>query len=130
MQTDVMSRTTTASLNGEMKFPEVVQTLAAIGLESYRVDLVMKQKIFYMPDGQIHVEDFKFSSKQAPAKEFSEERLISAVRSVQADLIDYQQFLEEILAAGVTHYSVFIQGHKTLYCGRLGDFYVESFPAR
>jgi hypothetical protein len=32
------------------------------------------------------------------------------------------------MSAGVTDYSVYLTGRKTIYTGRQRDFYVEDFP--
>ena len=129
MNVDVLHSTTAGSLDGTMKFPQVVATLAAEGVESYRVDLVRSEKIFYSPCGQVHSESFACES--APiAPDFSGSAVVAAILASQAGEIGYPEFLGRIRAAGVTGYVVYIAGRRAIYTGRTGEFHVEEFPGK
>lgn len=119
--------TTTASFDGSLKFPQIIQILMEEGVESYQVDLVQNQKTFYFPTGKAQVEKFDYQGP-AIALEFSAEKVVAAIRASQAGKISYPEFLNEILKAGVTQYTVYLQGRRAIYFGRLGDFHVEHFP--
>lgn len=127
MNTHVMEETTSRSLQGTITFGEVVMKLSAIGVESYNADLVRMEKIYYMPDGKTHLEKMNY---QGPgiAQDFGQEGVIAAIRSIQKAEINYIEFLNRILKAGCTHYTVFLQGKRAIYFGRKGDFHIEHFP--
>ena len=127
MNAAILSETTTRSLAGSLTFPEVVQTLIVEGVESYHTDLVQKQKTFYMPNGEVHIERLDFFAPKI-AEDFSEKMVIKALRAIQSKEIDYREFLNQIIAAGTTNYTVYIQGKKAIYFGRKGEFHVENFP--
>lgn len=127
MNPTVIKDTTTQSMAGRMSFPEVVQTLAKEGVESYQVDLVQNLKSFYLPSGEVITERFSFAGP-AIAEEFSQEKVVEAIRSIQAKKIDYLDFLNLIMSAGCNIYTVYINGKKAIYFGRKGDLHMEEFP--
>ena len=124
---NTVQETTRESLAGTMTFPEVVQKLAAIGVESYRVDLIRNEKTVFMPNGESIVEKLVWKNP-APAAQFSFEGVQAAVKRSQAKEIDYQEFLRQIMAAGTTFYMVYLNGKKVVYFGRNGEMNIEGFP--
>ncbi len=128
MNTSVMYETSARSLAGTMTFPEVVQTLAAIGLESYTVDLVRAIKTFYMPNGETHTEVLSIQ-KTKIGERFSKQKVIDAINAIKERKLNFRQFLTEIMLAGTTTYTVYITGDRTIYFGRNGDFHIESFAS-
>ena len=128
MNTTIMHQTTIQSMAGNLSFPEVVQMLVAEGVESYRADLIRFEKIFYMPNGESYSEKFSFEASPV-AVDFSETGVVAAIRAIQAKRINYQEFLRQIMAAGTTHYSVYLNGKRAIYFGRKGEFHVEYFPS-
>jgi len=129
MNTQIMEEANTRSLQGTITFGEVVKNLLAEGVESYHADLVRREKTYYMPDGQTHLEKLNYQGP-ATARDFSQEAVIAALRTIQKGEINYVEFLNRILKAGCTQYTVFLQGKKAIYFGRKGEFYVENFPNR
>ncbi len=127
MNPTIIKDTTTQSMAGKMSFPDVVQALAKEGVESYQVDLVQNLKSFYLPSGEVVTERFSFEGP-AIAEEFSQEKIIEAIRSIQAKKITYLEFLNLIMLAGCNIYTVYISGRKAIYFGRKGDLHVEEFP--
>ncbi len=127
MHNSKLHLTTTASFDGSLKFPQIVQILMEEGVESYQVDLIQNLKTFYFPTGEVQIESFDYKGPEI-ALEFSQEKVIAAIRSSQAGRLSYPEFLNEILKAGVTQYTVYLQGRRAIYFGRLGDFHVEHFP--
>lgn len=97
------------------------------GVESYQVDLIQNLKTFYFPTGTAQVEKFDYQGPPV-SLDFSSEKVVAAIRASQAGKISYVEFLNEILKAGVTQYTVYLQGKRAVYFGRLGDFHVEHFP--
>ena len=124
----VIQECTQGSINGSMTFLEVVQRLGAAGVERYEVDLVRMEKTCYGKDGETYRETLPIQDPPAIAEAFSEEGVKQALRAVQQREIGYPEFLRRIVAAGATGYSVFLDGRRAIYFGRLGDFYVEPFP--
>jgi uncharacterized protein YbcV (DUF1398 family) len=127
MNTEPMRKALEGSLEGKLVFPEVVQMLAAAGVQSYFADLVRGQETFYMPNGEIHVESMPpFPAKVAT--NFSQPGLLAAIRAAQADQIRYPEFLKRAMDAGTIAYWAFLTGKRVIYFGREGEFHVEDFP--
>jgi uncharacterized protein YbcV (DUF1398 family) len=115
------------SLNGRMTFPQVVNHLKSINVESYHADFRRQEKTYYFPDGTNHPSPLKIPA-QTITQEFSATAVQDAIRAIQAGTIDYSIFLERVMAAGCIGYFVFISGKRAIYFGREGDFHVEYFP--
>ena len=127
MNTEAMHQTLEGSLSGKLTFPQVVGILASAGVESYSIDLIRGEDVFYMPDGVVHVE--KMTPPATPIPEnFSQPGLVAAIRAAQADTIRYPEFLTQAMAAGVAGYRTYITGKRVLYLGRKGDLHIEEFP--
>lgn len=124
----VIQECTQGSFNGSMTFEEVVRRLGAAGVERYEADLVRMEKTYYGRSGETERETLPLQDPPAVAERFSEEGVKQALRAVQQREIGYPEFLRRILAAGATGYSVFLEGRRAIYFGRLGDVYVERFP--
>ena len=112
---------------GTFAFPDVVRTLTAEGVESYRADLVRLEETFYMPDGDTFVEKMDFPAK-AIGKDFAVAEVVAAIRDSQTGKCKYREFLNRVMDAGTTNYVVYLSGRKVIYFGRMGDFHVEEFP--
>lgn len=126
----IMRETTAGSFEGRLTFPQVVHALAAINIESYTVDLVSLSKTFYAQDGSFYIEDLPPFEGKPISVEFNVEQVRGAIRESQQQTITYIEFLQHIMAAGVSRYEVFIDGRKAIYTGRHGDFHVENFPSK
>jgi uncharacterized protein YbcV (DUF1398 family) len=116
------------SYEGKISFPEVLRKLKDVGVERYHADLCREERVFYMPDGESHVERAGEISG-AVAEGFSSAQVEAALRTIQRGEIDYQEFVRRIKAAGCVGYFVLITGWQSLYFGRKGEVYVEKFPA-
>lgn len=124
---NTMHECSVGSIENNMPFPDVVQRLAGAGVEFYHADLVRREKTYYLPDGETHVEAMAFAP--GPIAEcFSAEAVKNAVKSIQRGELTYIQFLHRIMDAGTTHYYVFLSGKRAVYSGRQGENYVEYFP--
>lgn len=123
----VMQKCTQDSISGTMTFPEVVQQIIAIGAESYHVDLYRKEKTYYFPNGETFIESMEIPSFTV-SQDFSEGKVIDAIRAIQRQEISYIEFLKLIAEAGSTHYYVYLNGKRAVYYGRSGDCHVEQFP--
>lgn len=128
MDLQVLRTCLTGSFDGSMSFPEVVRRLRAGGVERYHADLVQLQKTYYGPDGQSELELLPLQAPPTIGATFDEATVREALAAIQQREIVYPVFLRRIMVAGTASYTVFLEGKKTLYCGRNGDFYVELFP--
>lgn len=106
----------------------MVRILDAEGVESYRADLVRHETIYYAPDGSTHIEKIHHPDAEI-SSEFSASGVVAAIRESQAGSIRYQQFLDQVMRAGVSSYTVYLRGRRCIYFGRNGDFHIEEFPA-
>lgn len=127
MDIKVIKECTTASLAEQITFPEVVMKLATAGVERYIVDLVGKKKFSYGKQGEIHTANLAFDSIAIPAQ-LDGAVVKRTITEIQQGRIKYQTFLKQIMAAGCSHYEVFITGRKAIYFGRDGGQHIEDFP--
>jgi uncharacterized protein YbcV (DUF1398 family) len=127
MDTQLLHDTLHKSESGQITFGEVVATLSAAGVESYRADLLTAQETFYTPEGT-HVEPMTLPATTIAA-DFDAPAVLAAIRAAQADTIRYPEFLVRIFHAGCSAYHVFITGRKVIYFGRKGEFHIEEFPS-
>jgi hypothetical protein len=121
------------SIAETINFPTVVGKLMGVGAESYHCDLYRREKIYYLPTGESHIEpepelDAREFRGANIAEEFSAPDIKAALGKVQTGAITYVEFLRRIMKAGCVAYTVHIAGRRALYLGRKGDFLVENFP--
>lgn len=115
------------SQSARMTFPEVLERLAAVGIERYHADLCRHENTYYAPDGDAcvvpggHLND-------APADVFAASGVEDAIRASQRGEIDYRTFCERVAAAGCAGYLVSLHGRRAVYYGRSGETFVEPFP--
>jgi uncharacterized protein YbcV (DUF1398 family) len=110
-------------------FPQVVQRLIGAGVNSYTADLVKLRKTYYGGGAEACDEPMPLKNGPAIAPAFDSGRVAATVKAIQRGEIGYAEFLRRIMAAGCSHYEVFIGGRKAMYFGRDGNFYTEPFPA-
>ncbi|HVC47332.1 MAG TPA: hypothetical protein VND90_08800 [Terracidiphilus sp.] len=113
---------------GKISFPEVVRRLSAAGVERYHTDLCCEEHVYYMPNGEVHVEQMAMLPEPI-AIDFSDAGVDAAVRAIQRGEIQYMDFLRRIMAAGCVGYFVLLAGRQAQYFGRKGEMHVEKFPA-
>ncbi|MFM5918163.1 MAG: DUF1398 domain-containing protein [Novosphingobium sp.] len=118
-----------AAYDGSMSFPQIVQTLAAAGFESYAVDFRRGKQAYYLPDGD-HVELDTGHSAGEVGAEFDSAAIEAQVRWAQANGPDYSYgvFCERVEAAGCAGYQVSFLGRRAVYYGRTAETHVELFP--
>lgn len=127
MNTNLLNEMADASMNGTIPFGVIVGKLMEAGVESYRVDFVRKEKIYYMPNGESHLVSINFKD-HALSQEFNTEGVQSAIKASQRGEIKFIEFIPRALDAGVHDYTVYIAGKKVIYFGRKGEFHTELFP--
>jgi uncharacterized protein YbcV (DUF1398 family) len=105
----------------------VIGALAGVGVESYRVDFLSGEDLFYMPDGQTHTEALPHAPARV-ADYLDAPALQALIRDAQADRLRYPQFVERSVKLGVAAYHVYLNGKKVVYFGRSGEMHTEHFP--
>jgi uncharacterized protein YbcV (DUF1398 family) len=127
MDITVVKECTAASLAEQITFPEVVMKLAAAGVERYILDLVGKNKLTFGTQGETHKAELAFDRVAIPVH-LDAVAIKRTITDIQQGRIKYQTFLKQIMAAGCSHYEVFITGRKAIYFGRDGGQHIENFP--
>jgi uncharacterized protein YbcV (DUF1398 family) len=127
MNTERMHEILVQTEEGMMTFPQSVQQLLAIGVESYCVDFAAARKTHYLADGSTHTEPMLLKLDPVAA-EFDASALVAAIRGAQADTVRYPEFVQRSTAAGVAGYYAFLTGRRAIYYGRKGEQHVEEFP--
>lgn len=112
---------------GKITFGDVVGKLTQAGVERYHTDLCCDEHVYYMPNGETHVEAMDLPT-QPIATAFSDEGVDAAIKAIQHGEIVYQEFLRRIMAAGCVGYFVLLAGRQAQYFGRKGEIHVEKFP--
>jgi len=127
MSKQIIHELAIATQQGKMTFPQVVQGLLQVGVESYLVDFAAKQKTHYLADGATQTEPMILEPGPI-AENFSDAGLVEAIRGAQADTVRYPEFVKRSTAAGVIGYWAFLTGRKVIYFGRKGEQHIEEFP--
>lgn len=128
MDTRTMHEVAEQTDAGHLTFPQGVQRLMAVGVESYLVDFAARRKTHYLASGETYAEAITLQVDSIAA-DFSAEKLVEAIRAAQADAIRYPEFVKRATAAGVTGYWAFLTGRQVVYLGRKGEQHVEKFPS-
>ena len=127
MSKQVIDALAMATQQGKTTFPQVVQGLLAVGVESYLVDFAAKQKTHYLADGTTHTVPMILEPGPIAA-EFNGVELVAAIRGAQADTVRYPEFVQRSTAAGVIGYWAFLTGKRVSYFGRKSEEHIEEFP--
>jgi len=127
MSKEIIHQLAVATQQGKMTFPQVVQGLLEVGVESYLVDFAAKQKTHYLIDGTTHTVPMILDPGPIAA-EFNGAGLVAAIRGAQADTVRYPEFVARSTAAGVIGYWAFLAGERVIYFGRKGEQHIEEFP--
>jgi uncharacterized protein YbcV (DUF1398 family) len=127
LDTKTMHEVTEQTDDGQMTFPQAVERLMAVGVESYLVDFAAGRRTHYLTGGETHTEAMTLKIGGVGA-EFSGEKLVEAIRAAQEDTIRYPEFVKRATAAGVIGYWAFLTGRQVVYLGRKGEQHVEKFP--
>jgi len=127
MSRQAIQEVATATQQGKMTFPQVVQRLLEAGVESYFVDFATAQKTHYLKDGTAHTVPMILEPGPV-VEDFDAAALVAAIRGAQADTVRYPEFVQRSTAAGVIGYWAFLTGKRVIYFGRKGEQHIEEFP--
>lgn len=127
MKLEVLKQTVEGSLNGTLKFPQIVGMLLDQKVEAYHVDFVKAENRYYNAEGEYEMISLQAKYPNA-ASEFSAALVSAAIKKSQQGLIDYKTFVKEVMAAGCVYYIAYLSGKRVIYLGRNGDHHIEYFP--
>lgn len=113
---------------GTLTFGETIGHLLQDQVEWYSANLPFGVSTHYAADGTHDQTPWPNWTVPPIADAFDADRVLAAIRAIQAKEIHYPEFLRQIAAAGCVYYTVHLQGKKAIYFGRHGDFYIEPFP--
>lgn len=127
MNCEVAEECTRLSEEEKISFLEVVMRLEKEGIEGYQANLLIPNKVYYQGIEAYEI-PLRITSKARVLYDFDQDKIVKALQAIQSKQVGYQEFLKQILEAGVIFYLVFIKGRKAIYCGRNGEQYIEKFP--
>ena len=128
MNTELITKTSRATLAGTISFPEVVGQLIGAGVEYYHVDYVTMRKTFYSADGDTVVTCINYEGPPPVAADFNEAALRADILDSQRNGQKYRDFTRRAMEAGTQGYFAFLRGKRITYIGRQGDQHTEWFP--
>ena len=128
MNTETISKTALATLQGTISFPEVVTQLLEAGVEYYHVDYVAMRKTFYSPSGDTATTPITYENMPPVAANLDVIALRANILDSQRNGQKYRDFTRRAIQAGVQGYFAFLRGKRVTYMGRLGDQHIEWFP--
>lgn len=116
------------SAESKITFPELVKRLLEADVDSYDIDLVGKRVTYYdVYDSSLHV-GFGLNELPPVHERFDAEAVAQAVKRSQRGEIDYPSFISEIMNAGVSMYTAYLNGRRVVYKSLDGQSHTEHFP--
>jgi len=128
MNTEIITKTARATLEGSISFPEVVAQLLAAGVEYYHVDYIAMRKTFYGADGDTADTSINYEGLPRVASDFNTAALRADILDSQRNGQKYREFTRRAMDAGTQGYFAFLRGKRVTYFGRQGDQHTEWFP--
>ncbi len=113
---------------GLLTFPEVLEQLVDVGVESYFADYRKKSSTYYLSKNEAIQIPLEMPPLQI-SNPFNKDGILLAIRAAQSDTIRYPEFLKLTMSAGCVGYIVWITGRHVSYFGRKGEVHVEHFPS-
>ena len=128
MNTEIISSTARATLEGTILFPDVVKNLIDAGVEYYHADYVTLRKTFYGTDGAAVVTPISYEGLPTVAADFDHAAVRADILDSQRNSQHYRDFTRRAMEAGVQGYFAFLRGKRVTYLGRQGEQHIEWFP--
>ncbi|MGE4170522.1 MAG: DUF1398 domain-containing protein [Candidatus Margulisiibacteriota bacterium] len=110
-------------------FPVLAEVLRQAGVTRNMWELPSCQSLYVMASGTVVNQGVPLISGMAEVPSFDEAALIHALRQDQAGYTTFPKFLMSAWKAGVVHYEVDFAARTVAYYGRLGEVYLEAYPA-
>ena len=110
-------------------FPYLAEALRKAGVTRNIWHLPSCQSIYLTKYGPIASQAEPLIQHTVEIPLFNREALLKALRIDQAGQSTFPEFLKAAWEAGVVSYSVDFEKRTVVYCGVLGEFYEEAYPA-
>ena len=128
MNYEVAKECTMLSDEEKIIFPDVVSRLNKADIDLYYADLLVPNKTYYAKNEAYAVPCSSKVEKKV-SDVFNKDKVVQAIQLIQAGQIKYQEFIQQIMEAGVISYLVFIKGRKAIYFGKRVEQHIEEFPS-
>jgi len=109
-------------------FPVMAEVLRAAGVEKNLWTLPSCQSIYKMKNGSVVNQGAPLVTGFYQIAPFNREALIKALRTDQAGLSSFPEFLQSAWEAGVVSYDVDFNARNVIYYGINGESYLEEYP--
>jgi uncharacterized protein YbcV (DUF1398 family) len=110
-------------------FPYLAETLRRAGVTRNFWYLPAGQSLYLTEDGPVMTLGTPLTSGTVDVAPFNREALIAALRTDQAGISTFPEFLAACWRAGVVSYDVDFKARRVAYYGCNGEEYVEDYPA-
>ncbi len=108
-------------------FPFLAETLRRGGVTRNLWFLPACQSLFLTQDGPVVIQGKPLLTGTADVPPFDREALITALRTDQAGLSSFFEFLDAAWCAGVVRYEVDFAARTVVYYGCNGEEYLEAY---
>ncbi|MBL8219589.1 MAG: DUF1398 domain-containing protein [Bryobacterales bacterium] len=110
-------------------FPYLAETLRRAGVTRNLWALPACQSLFLTQEGPVVMQGTPLANGAMDVPPFDREALIRALRTDQAGMSTFPEFLSATWRAGVVGYEVDFDARTVAYSGCDGEVYVEEYPA-
>jgi uncharacterized protein YbcV (DUF1398 family) len=128
MDTQIITEAARATLDGSIRFPDVVRRLIETGVEYYHVDYVALQMRYYSAIGGVVTTPIPYEGLPGVASDFDAAGLGATILDSQRHGQHFRDFTRRAMEAGLQGYIAFLRGRRVTYWGRGGDQHTEWFP--
>ncbi len=109
-------------------FPYLAEVLRCAGVIRNVWNLPSCQSLYLTTDGPVIMQGVALLDGAADVPPFDQEALVSALRTDQAGLSTFPEFLNSAWQAGVVHYEVDFNERIVTYYAVNGETYAERYP--
>lgn len=110
-------------------FPYLAETLRRAGVTRNLWALPACQSLFLTKEGPVVMQGTPLANGAMDVPPFDREALIRALRTDQAGMSTFPEFLNATWRAGVVGYEVNFEARTVAYAGCNGEVYMEEYPA-
>jgi uncharacterized protein YbcV (DUF1398 family) len=110
-------------------FPYLAETLRQAGVKRVLVNVPSMTTAYITPEGTLVQQAAPQISGAVALSPFDESALVAAIRTDQAGISTYPEFMAATWAAGVLSYEVDLERRTCTYRSADGESYLESYPA-
>jgi uncharacterized protein YbcV (DUF1398 family) len=122
-----MSMTLDLIYADQLTFEDMITCAFASGIERITCDLVRKEHVWYEKDYTVGSHPLPIGMRTKISSFFNEERLCTAITSVDIGELSAFDFTEELMATGVALVHFFLNSQKNIYISLQGRIYTETW---